>query len=500
MFEEALRICQNPSIDISAATTFADLGMDSLQRIELQATLEERFGGRMPDEVGARLETLGDVVEAVGVHLGAAPQVREKVAIEAIPAEHYRFDRYPEYLKLRGNMDMLSAAGLHNPFFGVHEGVSDDRTTIAGRQLINFASYNYIGMSGDTRVARAAKRAIDRFGTSVSASRLVSGQKTLHVDLERSLADWLGTDDSIVFVGGHATNETVIGHLFGPGDIILHDELAHNSIVQGCVLSGARRRPFPHNDWQALERMLAELRGQYRRALVVVEGVYSMDGDFPDLPKFIDVKRRYKSFLMVDEAHSIGVMGRSGRGLGEYFDVDPADVDLWMGTLSKAFGSCGGYIAGCREVVEYLKYTAPGFVYSVGLSPSNAAAALESLRILQAEPQRVRKLHKRSALFRKLARRQGLNIGSSRGSAVVPVILGNSVHCLQASKALFARGIHVQPILHPAVEENASRLRFFITSTHTEDQIEYTVDCVAEELAQLDPAHVSHHRSENVTL
>ncbi|MEX0711675.1 MAG: aminotransferase class I/II-fold pyridoxal phosphate-dependent enzyme, partial [Pirellulales bacterium] len=259
--------------------------------------------------------------------------------------------------------------------------------------------------------------------------------------------------------------------------------------IQGCILSGARRRPFPHNDWRAVDQLLTDLRGDYRRVLIAIEGTYSMDGDIPDLPRFIEVKKRHKAFLMVDEAHSAGVLGAHGRGIGEYWDVNPADVDLWMGTLSKSFGSCGGYIAGCKPVVEYLKYTAPGFVYSVGISPSNAAASLAAIRLLEAEPERVARLHKRAALFLSLAKKRRLNTGLSKDSPVVPIILGDSLHCLQLSGALNRRGINVQPIVHPAVEEQAARLRFFITSSHSEEQIRYTVDVLAEELARIHPKY-----------
>ncbi|HEX5444472.1 MAG TPA: aminotransferase class I/II-fold pyridoxal phosphate-dependent enzyme, partial [Pirellulales bacterium] len=314
---------------------------------------------------------------------------------------------------------------------------------------------------------------------------LVSGEKTIHRELEDAIARLIGTEDSVVFVGGHSTNETTIGTLFGPGDLILHDRLAHNSIIQGCLLSGARRRPFEHNDWREADQCLSDLRREYRRVLIAIEGTYSMDGDIPDLPKFIEVKQRHKAFLMVDEAHSAGVLGRHGRGIGEYWDVNPADVDLWMGTLSKSFGSCGGYIAGSKAVVEFLKYSAPGFVYSVGISPSNAAAALASIRLLEREPFRVSRLHERAKLFLSLAKAQGLNTGLSKDTPVVPVILGDSLQCLRLSQALQQRGINVQPIVHPAVEERASRLRFFITSNHTEDQIRYTTDALAEELGKL---------------
>jgi 7-keto-8-aminopelargonate synthetase-like enzyme len=317
----------------------------------------------------------------------------------------------------------------------------------------------------------------------------VSGEKSLHQELEREIARLVGAEDAITFVGGHATNETVIGHVVGPGDLVFHDAFAHNSILQGAILSGARRRPFPHNDFRAADRMLGELRGQYRRVLVVIEAVYSMDGDIAELPRFIELARRHKALLMVDEAHSIGVLGRHGGGSGEQFGVNPADVDLWMGTLSKAFGSCGGYIAGSATLVRWLKYTVPGFVYSIGLPPAAAGAALGALRVLDREPERVERLHANSRLFLQLAREAGLDTGSSGGTAIVPVILGSSINALRLSRALFARGINVQPILYPAVEERAARLRFFISCRHTPEQIHRTIEACREELGTIDPGY-----------
>ncbi len=482
---------KNLTLETNIAT---DLGLDSLERMQIASSLEETFGGRFPEDVLAEIETIGEVAEAIQTYIGNEPRVQRHAAAPAanwskegdIPAECYDFAQMPEYKRLKQTMSLLMSTGVPNPYFSSHEGITRDTTKIAGRELISFATYNYLGMSGDPVVSAAAKDAIDRFGTSVSASRLVSGEKTLHRELETSIAGFLGVDDAICFVGGHATNETVIGHLFGPGDLIAHDTLAHNSIIQGAILSGARRRPFPHNDWQALDALLAEVRTEYRRVLVVIEGVYSMDGDYPDLPRFIEVKQKHKAILMVDEAHSIGTMGRTGRGIGEHFGVNPRDVDLWMATLSKSFGSCGGYIAGSKAVVEYLKYTAPGFVYSVGLTPSNAAAALASLRVFEAEPERVAKVQANSRRFLALCKERGLNTGSSNNTPVVPVITGNSMHALQLSRALFERGINVQPILYPAVEEEKARLRFFITATHTDEQLVSTAHAVADELAKID--------------
>jgi 8-amino-7-oxononanoate synthase len=483
-------IGKDRTVGLELDSSIVELGLDSLERLEIVAALEDHFGGRFPEQVIAEMYTCREVIDAVQKHLvnGGRPR-RASRAVE-IPPEHYRFDQYPEYIKLKQNLEMLESTELGNPFFKVHERVTNDTTVIGGREMINFSSYNYVGMSGDPVVAAAAKAAIDRYGTSVSASRLVSGEKGLHRELERAIADFIGAEDAVVFVGGHSTNETTVGHLFGPGDLILHDALAHNSIVQGCILSGANRRPFPHNNWQVVDRLLADLRGDYRRVLVAIEGVYSTDGDIPDLPRFIELAKRHKAFLMVDEAHSTGVLGPHGRGIGEYFGVNPQDVDLWMGTLSKSFGSCGGYIAGCRAMVEYLKYTAPGFVYSVGISPANAAAALAAIRLLTEEPERVAWLHERARLFLTLARSRGLNTGLSKDSPIVPVILGDSVHCLRLSRAMFDRGINVQPILYPAVEERAARLRFFITASHTEPQIRHSIDVTAEEVERINPKYL----------
>ena len=272
----------------------------------------------------------------------------------------------------------------------------------------------------------------------------------------------------------------------GSEDLILHDSLAHNSIVQGCILSGARRRPFPHGDWNAVDKILAQHRNKYRRVLIVLEGVYSMDGDYPNLPEFIKVRNRYRTLLMVDEAHSIGVLGKTGRGIGEHFNIDRRDVDVWMCTLSKTFASCGGYISGRKELVEYLKYTAPSFMFSVGMPPAQTGAALAALRVLEREPQRAQKLRDNSGYFKELARGYGMNVGLAQDTGVVPVIIGNSIKTLAASHQLFLHGINAHPILHPAVEEHQARIRFFLTSLHSFEQIKTTVDTLAVILKELE--------------
>jgi len=371
--------------------------------------------------------------------------------------------------------------GIEDPFFRVHEGIAGAETLIGNRTYVNFASYNYIGLNGHPWISDAAKAAIDCYGTTVSASRPVSGERPIHRELEQALAQIHSCEDCVVLVGGHATNVTVIGHLLDRNDLIVHDALIHNSIVQGATLSGARRVSFRHLDHQAAERLLGELRQRYARALLVIEGHYSMDGDVPDLPSFIALARRHRAWLMVDEAHALGVLGSRGFGTADHFGVDPNDVDIWMGTLSKSLVSCGGYIAGRKDLIDYLKLAAPGFVFSVGMAPAAAAAALAALELLKREPERVRRLNDRAGLFLRLAREGGLDVGGSIGASIVPVITGSSIQAGRLAQAMFQRGINVQPILYPAVPERAARLRFFLTAEHSETQVRDTVRILLEE-------------------
>ena len=402
----------------------------------------------------------------------------------------WRVEEFPEVQELAQRRAMLAAIGLDNPYFHLHEGVTNQRSRIAGVDYVNYSSYNYVSLSGHPEVNRAVERAVARYGTSVSASRVASGERPLHRQLERAIADFLGCQDAIAMVSGHATNVSVIGHLLDQRDVILHDSLAHDSILGGAKLSGARRRPFPHNDTDALEHLLAQIRPNARRVLIAVEGVYSMDGDLPPLDRIVELKKRYGALLLVDEAHSLGVVGATGRGIGEHVAVDRANVDLWMGTLSKSLASCGGYIAGSAALIDFLKYTTPGFIYSVGLSPANAAAALAALEILAREPERVAILQDRCRFFLERMRERGIDTGMSRDSAVVPCIVPSSLDCLRLAQALHARGINVQPILYPAVEENLARLRFFVTSGHSEADLVRTADAVRQELMAIGPRHL----------
>jgi 8-amino-7-oxononanoate synthase len=392
---------------------------------------------------------------------------------------------WPEVRTLAARKAALAAAGFAMPYFRALDGVAGAATRIEGRPFVNFSSYNYLGLAGHPTVKQAAAAAIERYGTSASASRVASGERPLHRELEREIAAFLGCEDALALVSGHATNVTVIGHLFGPEDLVIHDQLAHDCIVTGARLSGARRLAFPHNDLDALAELLSRERPKARRALIAIEGVYSMDGDLAPLPRVVELKQRHDALLLLDEAHSLGVLGATGRGAGEHFGVARGDVDLWMGTMSKALASCGGYLAGAAELIDYLRFTLPGFVYSVGLTPADAAAALAALRLLEEQPALPRRLQARSELFRRLCRERGVEIGASEHAAVVPCVTGASERALRLAQALGERSINVQPIFHPAVEEGRARLRFFLTAEHLETQLRTTADALAEELAAL---------------
>jgi 8-amino-7-oxononanoate synthase len=392
------------------------------------------------------------------------------------------FESLPEYDDIKIKRAVADIAKIDNPFYRLHEGRASQTTTIDGRKVVNFSSYDYLGLNGHPSVSDAAKKAIDDYGTSVSASRLSAGERQVHRDLESALARLHGCEDSLAFVSGHATNVSVIGSLLGPRDLILCDAVIHNSVMEGAKLSGARRILIPHGDMDALERALRLNRTRHGRVLIVVEGLYSMDGDLPDLPALVALKRRYDAWLMVDEAHSVGVLGQTGRGVAEEQGVAGSDVDIWMGTLSKTFASAGGYIAGSRALIEILKYNTPGFVYSVGLAPPVAAAALAAHDLMLAEPWRLRQLRDNGSHFLRGAKARGLNTGASTGAAIIPVIIGNSPDAVVLSERLLGRGFNIFPAIFPGVAENEARLRCFVTSEHQPEQIDAALDALIGEL------------------
>lgn len=394
-------------------------------------------------------------------------------------------DDLPGYRDLKRRFADAARHGISIPFFQPRDGISRSVIRWNGKELINYSGYNYLGLSGHPSVSAAAKKAIDKYGTSASASRIVSGQIDLHGELEKRIANFLGTDDALVFISGYLTNVSVIAQLVTRPDAVILDTGAHNSIVTGARLSGARTLTFTNGEWHELDGLMATHRAGFRRGLLVTEGVYSMDGNKLDLPRAVERKRRHDLWLMVDEAHSLGILGRTGRGICEAYDMPASSIDVHMGTLSKTLASSGGYIAGDRALIEFLRYSCPGFIFSVGLAPADTAAAIAALDLLEREPHRPELLRERSRFFRQLAREHGLDVGGAEESPVISLVVGDDHEAVHLSQQLLGHGIHVQPIVRPAVAARSARLRFFITLDHTEEQLRATVPTLARELEQM---------------
>lgn len=338
-----------------------------------------------------------------------------------------------------------------------------------GGTLTSFANYDYLGIAGHPAVTKAADEALATYGTGVLGSRLVGGERTFHTDFERAIARFMGTESALTFVSGYLTNVSIVPHLLGSRDLLLIDELCHNSIVTGARITRSRVEPFRHNDLDHLESLLRELRPQARNCLIVVEGLYSMDGDVPDLPRLLKLKDEYGAWLLIDEAHSVGVLGDRGRGICEYFGEDPNRVDLIIGTLSKALVSCGGFVCARKEVIEFFKFTVGGFVYSVGLPPMAAAAAHAALDLIEAEPQRIAAVRRAAERFLEQARAAALDTGPAIGRGIVPIMFGDLEETMAASQALMHEGIYAPPIVHVGVPKDQPRIRFFLSAVHEND-------------------------------
>ena len=454
-----------------------------------QVIAEVSFGEADGDHFSANLAILGSdgallaFVEEVSAQLVEVESSSDGLEDFEIKDEWVNPAEWPGYKDLAMRLKGAEMMGLDNPYFDLHQGTARNTSLIDGKEVINFSSYNYLGLSGDERIRNDVADAMATYGTSVSASRIASGQRPFHVALEQGLAKALGVDDAIAFPSGHATNVTTIGHLFGPNDLIIHDELIHDSCLQGIKLSGAARRGFKHEDIDDLVAQLRELRTHYEKVLILIEGVYSMDGDIASLPAFIEVKERFGCMLMVDEAHSFGTLGETGCGIREHFGIDARRVDIWMGTMSKSLASMGGWIAGRKELIEYMRYTTPGFVFAAGMTPTLGQAALSALGLMHEEPWRVRQLQARSKFFYEALKARGVDTGDAVGdSPVIPAITGDSMQAMMLSQRLLERGINAKPIVFPAVANDAARLRLFMCALHTEEELLYTAETIATEL------------------
>jgi len=397
-------------------------------------------------------------------------------------AQDGSFASWEEYTSMK---DLLRFFGQDNPYDAPRDGLSVGTIRIQNRQMSSFCSYNYLGLNGHPDVIEAVIEAAQRYGSSASASRIAGGECLIHRKLERALSDFVGVEDAITTVGGYIANLACINFLVGASDLVIYDEFCHNSIVEGCVHSGAKRLQFRHADYAHLNQLLHSNRKQARRCLVIVESVYSMDGDIADLPRLIDLKTEHNAMLMVDEAHSLGVIGKTGRGICEYSGCSPKDIDILMCTLSKSFASCGGVILGQTALIKMLRYQAPGFhLYSAGLPPTASAAALKALEVMQDEPERLIRLHENSKRFHAACQEEGLDTGTSVGAPIIPIFTHDKGDAQEdmarIMRSFFQKNIHVIGLNYPVVPRNASRLRFFVTSEHRRQDLEQAAQVTAQ--------------------
>ncbi|MGW4092740.1 aminotransferase class I/II-fold pyridoxal phosphate-dependent enzyme [Nocardia sp. NPDC004750] len=400
---------------------------------------------------------------------------------------HTSFRDHPGVLEAAqrfGRFDAwVNEVGLVNPYYLPHEGISGAVTRMADRDVVNFSSFGYLDLAADPRVRQAAKDAIDQYGTSAAAVRIVAGELPIYRELEAEIARIYDTEAALVTASGYLTNAAAVGFLLGKRDLAVCDALIHHSVVSGTEWSRCKRVSFRHNDPESLETILKMSRRSFDRAMVIIEGLYSMDGDVVRLPEIIEVARRYDCSIMIDEAHSFGTLGATGHGVRELFDLPGDAVDVWMGTLSKALGSVGGYLAGNRELVNGFKYVAGGLsMYTAAPAPSAIGAALAGLGVLRDEPERVTRLRHNSEYFHRRAKDYGFDIGTSEDSPIIPVMTGADEPAVLAALAMLQRDFSVNAITHPVVPAGEARLRFFINCRHTEQQMDQALATLREVL------------------
>jgi 8-amino-7-oxononanoate synthase len=370
------------------------------------------------------------------------------------------------------------------PYFRVLDSEAGPLVRMEGRETIMLGSNNYLGLTGDERVKAAAREALETYGTALTGSRLLNGTIPLHTELEREIAEWMGSEDAIAFTTGYQANLGCIGTILEPGDTVICDSGDHASILDGCRLSGARLRPFRHNRMDKLERMLEKASEDQSPALVVVDGVFSMEGDVCDLPGIVELCRRHGARLMVDEAHAVGVLGERGAGTCELFGLEE-EVDLRMGTFSKSLASCGGFIAGEADVVEYLRIASRAFVFTAAAVPAAVGAALEAVRICRREggPLFEKLLDNATYLHRGLSE-LGLKVvepttlpdGTEVITPVVPVVVGEDWQAVLLWKALFEAGVYTNVALHPAVPPGGALLRTSLMATHEREHLDRALE------------------------
>ncbi len=395
--------------------------------------------------------------------------------------------------RTHGRMEQLAAARDADllPYFRLIESEAGPEMEIEGSSKVMLGSNNYLGLTGDPRVKAAARDALERYGTGLTGSRFMNGTTPLHVELERELADWMHADDVIVFTTGHQANVGCLGTILGPGDTVICDSADHASILDGVKLSGAKLRPFRHNQMDKLERMLERAASDGGGVLVVVDGIFSMEGDVCDLPAIVELCEHHSARLMVDEAHAVGVLGERGAGTCELFGLEDR-VDLRMGTFSKSLASCGGFITGPTEVIDYLRVTSRPFIFTAAAVPAAVGAALGALRVIREEgPELARRLLDNAAYLRQGFRDLGLQVvepgklsdGSEVVTPVIPVLVGEDWQAVHLWKALFDAGVYTNVAIHPAVPPSGSLLRTSLMATHERHHLDRALEIFERTIA-----------------
>jgi len=363
----------------------------------------------------------------------------------------------------------LIESGIY-PYFKALESEQAPEVMIEGKKFIMFGSNNYLGLANDPRMKQAAIDAVKKYGTGVAGSRFLNGNTVLHMELERKLAAFKGREAALVYSAGYQMNLGVISALVGKGDFAIVDKLDHASILDGCRLSHGEIRRFKHNNMADLEKVLKDI-GPGHGKLVIVDGVFSMEGDIAPIPEISKICKKYGARLMVDDAHATGVMGKHGRGTCEHFGLDHNDVDLVVGTCSKSFASVGGFVVGDEDIIHYIQHASRSMIFSAALPPASVAAISKAIDIIEAEPQRIKKLWDNSAYLMKNFKRMGLNTGETQ-TPIIPVVIGDNEKTFMLWRMLFDNGLFTNPVVSPAVPPKRSLLRVVVTATHTREQLD----------------------------
>ena len=371
----------------------------------------------------------------------------------------------------------LKENGLYFYNQAVEEMLGDSKVRVRGRVMGMYASYSYLGLVGHPRINEAAKKAIDKFGTGTNGVRTLAGTLTIHDELEETIANFKHAEAAITYSSGYATNLSVISTLMGRGDYVFSDKLNHASIVDGCLMSGAEFRRFRHNDMTHLEGLLRNAPADVAK-LVIADSVFSMDGDIIDLPKMLDLCRQYNAWLMIDEAHSVGVLGAQGTGIEEYFGLGDV-IDIKMGTLSKTIPSVGGYVAAKKEIITYLRHASRAYIFSAALPPAQAAAASEAFKVILDEPWRVERLNQNTRQFIGGLKSMGFDTMLTE-TAIVPVLCGDDDTAFAITRESQLNDVFVLPVVSPAVPEGLARLRATVTAAHEPSEIERAMDVIGE--------------------